>query len=243
MRRAPLLTILFACVAGFAAGGLAVEIGPGELRPSRVGDALRGPRFRVHAVEFTGLERLEPGDLAGRGGLRGGQALIDLDPEAICERLGAHPRIAQCAALRLPPDRLWIDVEERVPIARLGSSNQGVDADGVRLPLVADEAEQLVRVDGSPEWALPLLAVASARGLAIESIDARGASDLIVRVRDVPARLRMGRDLERAVRNWNQISERAFGYTRSAGEIDLRFEGGVVFREIKKGGEGNGTSR
>ncbi len=243
MRRAPVLTILFACVAGFAAGGLAVETGPGELRPSRVGDALRSPRFQLRAVEFTGLERLAPGEVAARVGLRGGQALIDLDPEAICERLGAHPRIAQCAALRLPPDRLWIDVEERVPVARLGSSSQGVDADGARLPLAADEAAQLVRIDGSPEWALPLLAAANARGLAIESIDARGPSDLIVRLHDVPARLRVGRDLERALRNWNEISERAIEYTRSAGEIDLRFEGGAVLREIKKGGEENDASR
>ncbi len=243
MKRAPVLTILFACVAGFAAGGLAVEMEPGELRPSRVGDALRGPRFQVRTVEFTGLARLEPGDVAARVGVRAGQALIDLDPEAICERLGAHPRIAQCAALRLPPDRLWIDVEERVPVARLGSSNQGVDANGVRLPLVADEATRLVRIDGSPEWALPLLAVASARGLAIESIDARGPSDLIVRVRDVPTKLRVGRDLERALRNWNEISERAIGYARSAGEIDLRFEGGAVLREIKRGGEENDASR
>ena len=105
------------------------------------------------------------------------------------------------------------------------------------------EATRLVRIDGSPEWALPLLAVAHARGLAIESIDARGPSDLIVRVRDVPAKLRMGRDLERALRNWNEISERAIGYTRSAGEIELRFEGGAVLREIKKGREENDASR
>lgn len=238
MRRASVLTVLFACVAGFAAGGLAVEAGPGDLRP----DALRGPNFRLRKVEFTGLERLAPADLAGRIGARPGLALLDLDPEDFCERLTAHPRIEECAALRLPPDRLWVDVEERVPVARLGSSAKGVDADGVRLPLAADEASRLPRIDGSPEWALPLLEVAEASGLEVESVDARGPSDLRVRVRGVPALLRMGRDLERALRNWTELQSLASHEARAAGEIDLRFEGGAVLRKLEKEGEQNGAS-
>ena len=53
MRRAPVLTNLFACVAGFAARGLAVETGPGELRPRRAGAALRTPLYHLRAVAFT----------------------------------------------------------------------------------------------------------------------------------------------------------------------------------------------
>jgi cell division septal protein FtsQ len=237
MRRAPVLTILFACVAGFAAGGIAVELGPGELRPERVGDALRGPRFQLRTVEFTGLTRLEPASMVR---IPRGQALIDLDPEAICQRLAAHPRISECRALRLPPDRLWIDVVERVPVARLGQSERGVDAEGVRLPLLADETARLPRLEGKPEWALPLLALAESRGLAVTSVDAQAPSDLRVRVRDVTPVLRMGRDLERALASFDAV--RTSDQARSAGEIDLRFEGGAVLRKLDKGGDENGAS-
>ena len=244
MRRAPALWILFACVAGFAAGGLAVETGPVEFRPSEVGATLRTPRFHLRSVEITGLERLDASSLRQRLQLREGRPLIDVDPDEICGRLLGHARIVECTALRLPPDTLWLDVVERVPIARLGASSKGVDAEGVRVWLSAAETRDLPRIDGSPSWALPLLALASERGLAVTSVDARGSSDLIVRLRGVSARLRVGRDLERALRNWSRIADLDTRELRSATEIDLRFGGGAVLRSSKnqRGEKSNGAS-
>ena len=244
MRRAPALSILFACVAGFAAGGLAVEAGPGELRPSEIGDALRSPRFHVRQVEFTGLQRLQPAALRSRLGLLEAQPLIDVDPDAVCRRLLEHARIATCAALRRPPDRLWVDVEERVPVARLGTSQKGVDAHGVRVALSGGEAGELPRVDGLPEWALPLVVLAAERGLQISSVEARAPNDLVVRLQDVTPVLRLGRDLGRALDNWAEIAERGPEELRSAQEIDLRFDGGAVLRGFSgdKGGKRDGAS-
>lgn len=252
MRRAPALSILFACVAGFAAGGLAVETGPTEFRTSEVGDTLRAPRFHLRSIEITGLERLDPSALRKRLELREGQPLIDVDPDATCGRLLAHARIVGCTALRVPPDRLWLDVVERVPVARLGASagasSKGVDAEGVRVSLTADESRDLPRVEGKPAWALPLLALAADRGLQIRSVEARGSSDLLVRLRGVSQRLRVGRDLERALRNWSRVAELGDDEVRSATEIDLRFEGGAVLRGSEKGsvnekgGNSNGAS-
>jgi hypothetical protein len=227
-----MLSVLFACVAGFAAGGLAVETGSAEIPAGSVGEVLRGPRFQLRRVEFTGLHALAPGDLSGALALRGTEALIDVDPDALCARVEAHRRVERCAAMRLPPDRLLVDVEERVPVARLGSTAYGVDARGDRLPLVAGEGEALPRIDGNPAWALPFVAAAGERGLDVASVDARGPDDLLVSLPGQATRLRVGRDLDRALRNWDEIRRRGLARDWAPREIDLRFEGSAVLRDL-----------
>ncbi len=238
MRRVPVLSVLFACVLAFAAGGLAVETGSRELPAGGISEALRGPRFQLRRVEFTGLHALAPRDLSGALALRGANALIDVDPDALCARVEAHRRVERCAAMRLPPDRLLVDVEERVPVARLGATAYGVDASGDRLPLLAGEADALPRIDGEPAWALPLVAAAHERGLELRSVDARGPDDLLVALRGSVTRLRVGRDLDRALRNWTEISRRGLARDWAPREIDLRFEGSAVLRDMsaEKGG-------
>ena len=241
MRRVPMLSLLFACVAGFAAGGLAVETGSAELPSASVGEALRGPRFQLRRVEFTGLHALAPRDLSGALALRGAGALIDVDPDALCARVEAHRRVERCTAMRLPPDRLLVDIEERVPVARLGTTAYGVDAQGERLPLLPGErgeTEALPRIDGEPAWALPLVAAANARGLELASVDARAPDDLLVALPGRATRLRVGRDLDRALRNWSEIRQRGLARDWAPREIDLRFGGGAVLRDVSapKGG-------
>ena len=44
---------------------------------------------------------------------------IDVDADRACRKLSGNSRVARCSAVRLPPDALLVEIEERRPVARL----------------------------------------------------------------------------------------------------------------------------
>jgi hypothetical protein len=203
-------------------------------------DGLHLPRatlptvLELRRVELVGLERLDARTLVREHtALRPGLPLLDVDPGAACASLLEHPRLRSCAAARVPPGRLVISLEEREPIALDERSGAGVDGEGTRFPLLADEAESLPRVAGALEPALAVLEEARARGIGIARIEVRSAEDQVVHLAEGGPRLRVGLDPQRSLEDWLRLARSELLAREGANEVDLRFRGSAVLRDYE----------
>jgi hypothetical protein len=207
------------------------------------GAALRAPALRLQTVDFLGLERLRPETLLALTDLRADLPLIDLDLDSAVAAIAAHPRVAASRAARVPPNGLIVEIEERRPIAALTGRSEGIDREGERFPLVANEGDGLPLVEGDPALALPLLLAAEAAGLEVTRVAASAAHD----VRFVPAgtdvEIRTGREPERSIEDWTRLSGSGLLGARAARDVDLRFRGRAVLRESKSGGDARHGSK
>jgi cell division protein FtsQ len=204
---------------------------------------LRGAPFSVRHVDVIGLHALRAEDVVAELGLRPGTPLLDVDPEAIAAKLAPNPRIAGVRALRIPPDRLLVAVEERAPIGVLADSGRGFDAEGRRFALAPGEGDGLPRVAGDPVAAAGLLAAARERGVEIASVEASAAGDVRFRPAGSEALVRVGADADAGLDGWLRVAASGLERAHGAREVDLRFRGSAVLRardsQASKGGERN----
>jgi len=206
---------------------------------------MRDTRLQLRRVDFVGLETLDAEQLKDALQLSEGIPLIDVDPERACQQMARNARIARCRAVRLPPESLLVEIEERHPVARLAGSDRGVSADGVVLPLLAGEQTGLPQIEGQLDSALQLLRSAERAAVSIASIDARDRSDLVFCPSGAELRVRVGGDLDAALRDWRKMRRTGLIETYAAHEVDLRFPGGAVLRDFEPdqgGGKPNGSS-
>jgi hypothetical protein len=237
-------------VAILAAAGLLLGTGTESLSTASL--ALPDPRdwardsdLQLRRVSFVGLETLEAEQLGKALQLTAGTPLIDVDPGAACERMADNARIARCSAVRLPPDHLLVEIEERHPVARLTRSDRGISSDGVLLPLLPRERDRLPEIEGQLGHALQLLRSAERARVSIASIEARDSTDLVFRPAGAELRVRVGGDLDAALRDWRRVRRTGLIETYAAREVDLRFPGGAVLRDFEPdqgGGNPNGSS-
>ena len=217
--------------------------------PTRSFEAsLRSERFRLRHVDFTGLTALTPAELWRLAKVGDGTALLDLDPDAIEQRIAAHPRVERVRAARLPPDRLVIGVSERVPLAQDAASGMGIDADGARFPLEAGESDRLPVLTGKAERALPVLEAARALGVNVASVETLRDDAVRVRTLGRTALLVVGRDPKASLADWRQLADSGLVEQTGAREVDLRFRGNPVLRDFPKKtataqGGGHGETR
>jgi hypothetical protein len=194
---------------------------------------LRDPNLQLRRISFVGLETLEAAQLSDALELPEAIQLIDLDADRACERMARNPRVARCNAVRLPPDSLLVEIEERHPAARLARSDRGISSDGVVLPLRAGEEAGLPRIEGNLQGALQLLRTADRAGVSIDSIDARDRADLVFRPSGADLRVRVGGDLDAALHDWQRMRRTGLIEIYAAREVDLRFRGGAVLRDFE----------
>jgi len=237
-----LLPALLLVLVGVAGGLVASRLVPALFgaRVSAVEEWLRGERFRLRHVDWLGLRTLEGPALVDTLGIPADTALIDLDVDAVLARLAKHPRVASAAGLRIPPDRLLLSVEERVPIAVVGTGSEGVDAAGVRFPLAPGEADGLPLLSGDASRALPLVRAARERGVALASVSAGPPGDVRFRPADVDVVVRVGADADRALQDWERVATSGLVRGYGAGEVDLRFANGAVLRSFRSKHENEG---
>ena len=75
-----------------------LEVGlPSWLDP---GERLRVAQLSWRHVDFVGLHKLAPRDLLPAIVPSQPVALLDVDPDVLCERLGRHPRVSSCRGVR-----------------------------------------------------------------------------------------------------------------------------------------------
>ncbi len=222
--------------------GLTYSASAGHVELPSLSEKLHAPALRLQHVDFVGLEKLSADALWSLANVSPGTALIDVDGDAVAARVAAHPRIEWCRALRVPPNRLLIGVRERHPVAVEADSGSGVDERGTRFPLLAGEAERLPRIDGDLDAALPLLRAARERGVGIRSIRSR-AGDLRFRPHSREVDVRVGGSPGSALADWVRLDASGLIDEYGPREIDLRFSGSAVLRDLRtnRGGE-DGTS-
>ena len=201
---------------------------------------LRRESFQMERVLFRGLEVLEGENLAELAGLRPGQPLIDVDPDLVRTRIEAHPRVASAQVLRLPPDRLIIRVQERLPVAALAGHEEGLDSAGRRFPLTPGEAQTLVVLEGDadPEelvaHAVPILAAADRTKIELSSVRIAAPDDIVLETRGAALRIRVGEEGPQALGRFAELRASEVLARVPAREADLRFSGQVVLRNIER---------
>jgi len=259
MRRAStgmaLIALSIAAGSLFAARGLSIQAGVlGELRVPDIdlarlelpdislgdialpdlGETLRQPRFQLHEIELIGLRALSPADLQRHLAVPTGLPLIDLDVDRVCARLHEHPRVASCVGMRLPPNRVVLEILERRPIARLLDSAMGIDATGFELPLLPEELAALPRVRGEAARALPLLEAAERHGLRIYSVEVTAAGLVTFQPAGSQLQVHVGSDVDAALARFELLLESGLHERYSAREIDLRFDGSAILRDFRQ---------
>ena len=200
---------------------------------------LRDPRLVLRTIDFLGLRKLESRELAGRLDLPRSTFLVDVDPAEVCATLERHPRVAGCRAVRVPPSRLIVAIDEREPLAVLEKSREGIDADGQRFALGAEELEGLPRLSGEPREAVRLARAARQANVDLARISTSANGGLVFELADSPVRVRVIGDPERALEAWLRVVKSGLNEERGAHEVDLRFRGSAVLRDFRdnNGGE------
>ena len=107
-----------------------------------LGVALHSPWLSVREIEIAGAERVDAAARLQRAGIGPGAIMLWLDTAEVESAVGAHPWAAEVRAGREWPDRLVIEVRERVPALWVEGASEWmlVAADGTVLDL-ADEPE------------------------------------------------------------------------------------------------------
>ncbi len=131
---------------------------------------LRSPLLAVHQVAVRGSTHVTRSDIARVAGLTPGVAMMDVSPGRADKRIEALPWVAHATVKRHWPNRVQVQIRDRVPVAQVaaGAHYALVDVHGrvlqrgvarnAALPLLAD------RHAGAPgtkvEASAPLLAAA-----------------------------------------------------------------------------------
>jgi hypothetical protein len=215
--------VIGASLAASAATGLLPRP---DLAPAS--DWLHGESFQLREVEVLGLEALDSEALIASTDLRAGVPLLEVDLERVTQAIRDHPRIASCRGAHLPPDRLLLEIEERVPVAALAGGAEGVDLAGERFPLVAGEAERLPRLRGDPAAGLALIAAARGAGTQLSEIEVLAGGDVRFRLAGETVWIRAGADPGRALADWRRLVQSGQLERFRAREVDLRFRGNAV---------------
>lgn len=215
-----------------------------------------GPRFRLteSGLAVTGLERLDEGAVRGifRDDL--GQSLADVPVDTRREQLLEMAWVRDASVARLWPDRIWVHLRERTPVAfvRVASGKGGlrsqlIDSQGVFLDPMPGVRFELPVLDGiSPELPIPArrervglyLALMNdmdgkepyygSRISQIDVSDPTNAKITVAHLGDV-VELEMGDELFRdrfeTFLKYIEDWKRQFG---SVGWVDLRYEDQVV---------------
>ncbi len=163
--RRPVLAVTIALVTASGAFGL-ISGGHVAAALDDAGTAMRSiiaaSGFAVHGVSLTGYERTPPKAAYAALGVKEGQDIFALDPQAIRARLKRLPWVADAVVRRRLPDVLMVRLIEKRPFAlwnrdgefvaveRSGAVIEGGSTEGLEhLPVLVGE--------GAPEAAAPLL--------------------------------------------------------------------------------------
>lgn len=127
--------------------------------------AHRSPLFALKKVAFVGVRHASEDELCRLAGIRAGQNIFQLDPDALGRAIATHPYIREAAVSRHLPSSLSVQVQERRPIAVVSLSE---------LYLVDEQGEPFKRVESTDPLDLPLL-TGVAREQYVESPQSNGA--------------------------------------------------------------------
>ena len=91
------------------------------------------PYLEIKEIVLVGGGRVDPQRIAEEAGIRTGQNILSIDLKEIKRRVESFPWVKEVMVQRLFPDRLRIEIRERVPMALLylGGKIYIVDEEGI----------------------------------------------------------------------------------------------------------------
>jgi cell division protein FtsQ len=197
--------------------------------------ALRRDALRLLTIEVRGLRWLSAETVIEKLSFAPGVHLVDIDPDTVCGRLRAHGRIASCAAVRVPPGRLLLALEERSPVAVLRETRDAIDHTGARFAIEPDERGALPTIEGDLSRVVAVLDAARQVGVPLLRVAADESYGVSVWPADAPMRVRVGETPVTSFAAYRSLSRAEL--TRAAGvadlstvELDLRFRGRIFLR-------------
>lgn len=104
------------------------------VRWMRAGDLLR-----VREVELVGATRVRAEEIGALAQLATGASMFGFDPAALRAEIQTHPWVRRASVQRILPDRVRIEIEERVPVALVLVDGDLVEMDGEGVLLPARE--------------------------------------------------------------------------------------------------------
>jgi cell division protein FtsQ len=100
---------------------------------------LEDPFFRVREVEVVGSRKISRETILSLTELEGMPNLFTLKLKEVAKRLESHPWVEQVKARKVFPNKIWIQIEERKPIAILQLEElYYIDTEGVIFSPVGD---------------------------------------------------------------------------------------------------------
>jgi cell division septal protein FtsQ len=211
-------------------------------------------RYQVKHIEVKGTNRVSDEEIIRCSGIRPGSSIFSLDHDEVAARVAAgHHRIRSATASVTVPDRVTIEVVERVPVALVVFNRPyEIDADGVVLgeyekgvspggPIISGikETESLeegarLKDDGLSDalalWRLFSSDVLSGE-LIVSEIDISESSSLIMIFSNKKYEIRWPRrNLEECLQLLRQTWGETSGFPRVRQYIDLRFGRTVATR-------------
>lgn len=129
--------------------------------------AVLGPYFAARNIELTGTHRADPTELIALIGINVGDNLLLTGSDVIRRRAEAHPWVRSAKVRKVHPGNLYIEIEERSPVAALHGPSwdrlHGLDGDGIILPELS--LEDLSLGDGPDRRPLPIVTGAVRLGM------------------------------------------------------------------------------
>ncbi|MDP8244663.1 MAG: FtsQ-type POTRA domain-containing protein [Candidatus Hinthialibacter antarcticus] len=107
--------------------------------------------FSIQQITIEGASRIQEDEIRARSGLAPGANLWLVKLEELGRRIEEHPVVHRVAVQRIPPHRIHIVIEERVPAVFVLNADEGrmygIDANGVVLPPYLDGSMQMRSLD------------------------------------------------------------------------------------------------
>ena len=135
---AAILFVLTCAGTGFVLGG---HYDAMRVRQGSVPDMLaRAFGFGIQHIGVSGNHELSQDEVVQLAGLQSTASLPFLDPKLLQAKLAAVPMIAEASVTKLYPDRLLIDIRERVPFAiwQQDGQVQVISEDGTPIETLSD---------------------------------------------------------------------------------------------------------
>lgn len=102
--------------------------------------------FSIQQITIEGANRIKEDEIRARSGLAPGSNLWLVQLEELGRRIEEHPAVHRVAVQRIPPHRIHIVIEERVPAVFALNAKEGrmygIDSNGVVLPPLLDGSMQ-----------------------------------------------------------------------------------------------------
>lgn len=127
---------------------------------------LRAPLFSIRDLEIEGAVRADPVEALAAGGVAIGRPMVTADLGAATERLLTDPWIASASIVREWPDRIVVNLVERIVVGSVecSSGTVAVAVDGTVLPNADPALEAVGRIAIST---IPCDSLAADRGVAM----------------------------------------------------------------------------